>query len=278
MFNNPAKVLAHSSAVATGNFVTAEYILNNNNQSVNLFHRFCPHRMYPLAQPGNHTGEIVCKFHGFKWTDRGEPINNDRKISCGKATVGRSGLIFKDFVEPDHKWVDILASETGLVYSHSMSGSSATGSWLWMMDIQADLLHIWNDGIHPSLAAVTNLDDVTMDQGNGWALQYCSTGFWLVVYPFTFIEWSPGCLAINIATPNNSKNEFGFTWITQFYYDPSTPAKKRADFETLEDVFKEDVEAVETQHGVYYPLMRSINRLEDHCVHFGKWVTDHRAS
>lgn len=278
MFNNPSKVLAHSSAVATGNFVTAEYILNSDNSSrVNLFHRFCPHRMYPLAQPGQHTGEIVCKFHGFKWTDSGDPINNDRKIGCGNATVGRSGLVFKDFVEPAHKWVDILAGETGLVYSHSMSGASATGSWLWMMDIQADLLHIWNDGIHPTLAAATNLDDVIMDQGNGWALQYCSTGFWLVLYPFTFIEWSPGCLAINVATPNDSKHEFGFSWITQFYYDPSTSPDKRADFETLEDVFKEDVEAVETQRGGYYPLMKSINRLEDHCVHFGKWVTENRS-
>jgi hypothetical protein len=50
MFKNPPKILAHKSAIIEKNYVTPEYILNNDNNSVNLFNRYCPHRMYPLAE------------------------------------------------------------------------------------------------------------------------------------------------------------------------------------------------------------------------------------
>lgn len=279
MFNKPPKILSHVSALENNNFVTSEYILNKGQGNVNLFNRYCPHRMYPLAEPGTTVENIVCKFHGFEWSKEGEPLNNDRKIACGSAHVGKSGLVFKDFIEPDHEWVNILSKETNLEFSHVRTGKS-TGSYLWMMDIQADLLHIrqGDDVVHPQLSQETNLDDVTLDAGNGWALQYCSTGFWLVVYPFTFIEWSPGCLAINVCTPDNTDSEFGFSWVTQFYFDPTTTAQKRKEFETLEDVFREDVDAIEKQKGKYFPLMKSISRLEDHCVHFGKWITENKLS
>jgi hypothetical protein len=276
MFISSPKVFAHSSAIKSQNFVVPEHILNKDRDEVNLFHRFCPHRMYPLAVPGTHVGEIHCDFHDFKWTREGIPINNEKKLSCGKASIGKSGLIFKDFVEPNHWWVDNLASETNLEYSHSMQGTSS-GSWLWMMEIQADLLHIRNGegAIHPGLSAVTDLEQIGMDQGDGWILQTCSTGWWLFIYPFTFIEWSKGCLSINYTIPKDKNNEFGFDWITQFYYDPSVTAEKRKEFETLEDVFKEDVSAIEKQKGKWFPLMSAVNRLEEHCIHYGKWVKSH---
>jgi len=277
IFNKFPNILAHKSVVKNGNYVTPDYILNNGNTEINLFHRYCPHRMYPLAKVGETIENIVCKFHGFAWDRDGAPVNNDRKITCGKAQIGKSGLVFKDFIEPDHYWVNDLANENNLVYSHIETGKS-TGSWLWAMDIQADLLHIrkGEDVVHPELASVTNLDDSKMEHGDGWILQTCSTGWWLFIYPFAYVEWSKGCLAINILVPNDLNNEFGFEWITQYYYDPTTPQEKRKVFETIEDVFKEDIEAIEQQKGKYFPLMRSIDRLEDHCVHFGEWVSKHR--
>jgi hypothetical protein len=47
-------------------------------------------------------------------------------------------------------------------------------------------------------------------------------------------------------------------------------------FEKLENVFHEDVVAIEKQKGDYFPLMKATNRYEDHCVHWGQWVKDHR--
>jgi len=277
MFKNSPKILAHHSAVSVENFATPEYIIHKSDSGVKLLNRFCPHRMYPLAQPGNIINQITCKFHGFAWSKDGKPINNDKNIYCGTANIVSSGLITKNFIEPNHRWVTDLANETNLKYSHSMEGSSK-GSWLWMMEIQADLLHIrqGNDVIHPTLASVTNLEQVIMEQGDGWILQTCSTGWWLFVYPYTFVEWSPGCLSINYTTPHNTDNEFGFDWITQFYYNPDVSEEKRKEFETLEDVFKEDVNAIELQKGKWFPIKHPYNQLENHCVHFGKWVLKNR--
>lgn len=274
MLKNQPKILAHSSALELGNFVVPEYIINKGQNKVNLFNRFCPHRRYPLAQPGQLVENILCNFHGFEWNKDGVPLNNDRSISCGSAQVGKSGLVFKDFIEPDHKWVDDLSQETNLKFSHVCTGTSI-GSWLWMMEIQADLLHIrqGKDAIHPWLSSIEDLDLVEMDEGTDWIIQTCSTGWWVFIYPFTFIEWSKGCLSVNYTIPKNINNEFGFDWITQFYYDPSITEERKAIFEKLEDVFHEDVEAIESQKGPYFPIKVPYNRLEDHCVHYGKWVS-----
>jgi hypothetical protein len=275
MFKKTPKILAHKSSLNKGNFVTPQYILNKGTDTVNLFRRYCPHRMYPMETPGTNVNEITCHFHNFKWNAIGEPLNNNKKLGCGSAQVGRSGLVLKDFVEPNHQWVEDLANETNLEYSHSLQGSS-TGSWLWMMEIQADLFHIrqGEGAIHPVLSEQTNLDNIVMDHGDGWILQTCSTGWWLFVYPFTFVEWSPGCVSVNYTIPKDLHNEFGFDWITQFYYNNTVSESKRKEFETLEDVFHEDVQAIEKQKGPYFPLMAAINRLEEHCVHWGAWVQD----
>jgi len=272
MFKNSPKILAHVSSVNKLNFVTPEYILNKGNNQINLFHRFCPHRMYPLHEPGDQVEEIQCKFHNFKWSSNGTPINNNKKLGCGNADIGKSGLVFKNFVEPDHQWVTDLSCEQNLEYSHSYTGTSK-GSWLWLMDAEADLLHIYQQGIHPFLAQQINLEDIVMEQGDGWILQKHLTGWWLYIFPFTFVEYgNPGMVMVNTVIPHSKDSEYGFDWITQFYYDATATFDRRYIFETLEQVFKEDVATAEKQKGNYFPLMKAMNRYEDHCVHFGKWV------
>ena len=233
--------------------------------------------MYPLHEVGSHIHEIHCNFHNFQWNKNGEPLNNTKKLNCGTATIGRSGLVFNNFSEPDFFWVDDLESEKNLEYSHNVQGKS-TGSWLWMMDNQSDLLHIHNNPgcIHPGLASVTNLDELGMHNGDNWVLQTCSTGWWLFIYPFTFVEWSPGCVCVFNTVPHDIDNEFGFDWIAQFYYDSSTPPEKRVHFETLVDVFREDVAAIELQKGPYFPLVKASHKLEEHCVIWGQWVQRNR--
>jgi len=66
MFNSTPKIFAHVSSVDNGNFVLPEVILNKADNGINLFHRFCPHRMYPLHTPGEHVQNIICKFHNFR--------------------------------------------------------------------------------------------------------------------------------------------------------------------------------------------------------------------
>lgn len=272
MFNNPPKIFAHKAVVDQGNFVLPDYILNKGDNSINLFHRYCPHRMYPLHQTGEHVENIYCKLHAFEWDKNGTPLNNPKKIQCGTTITGRSGLVFKNFEEPDHSWVDDLASETKLIYSHCFQGESK-GSWLWLMDIEADLLHIHKEGVHPFLSQQIEVETLKMEQGDGWILQHHPNGWWLYIFPFTFVEYGrPGCVMVNTVIPDDINTEYGFKWITQFYYDPAVKPNDRMIFETLETVFKEDVATAELQKGDYFPLMKTVSKYEDHCIHFGQWV------
>jgi|GEM_PF-2485806 len=275
MFDKPPKIFAHVSALHDKNFVVPEYILNKQDDTVNLFHRFCPHRMYPLAEPGFHVEEITCKFHGLQWDKNGIPINNSKKLNCGTATVGRSGLVFKDFIEPDHRWVDDLEKETTLVYSHSLQGKSE-GSWLWLMDAEADYLHVQKNGIHPRLSEQIDLDNTVMDQGDGWIFQEHTPGWWSIyIYPYTFVEHKNGCLSVNTIIPADKNTEWKFEWITQFYYAPNVSHSDRTEFETLETVFKEDVAAIEKIKTKFFPVIESQSKYEQHCIHWGKWVQEH---
>ena len=158
MFKNPPKIFAHQSALKNGNFVLPEVILNKSDNDITLFHRFCPHRMYPLHNTGDHVQTITCKFHGFEWDKDGAPVNNNKKLKCGTASIGRSGLVFKDFIEPDHQWVNDLEKENQLVYSHSCRGKSK-GSLLWLMDSEADYLHIYCGQVHPLLSSIIDLEE-----------------------------------------------------------------------------------------------------------------------
>jgi hypothetical protein len=276
MFKNPPRIFAHKTVVEKGNFVLPDYILNKGTDSVNLFHRFCPHRMYPLHQPGDHIENIYCKFHAFEWAKDGTPLNNNKKITCGNTNTGRSGLVFKNFVEPRHSWVTDLENETELVYSHSIQGESK-GSWLWLMDAEADLLHIHKNGIHPILANLVDLKDVITEEGDGWVIQHQRWGFWLYIWPFTFIEYGrPGRLMINSIIPDSAESEYGFKWMSQYYYDPCIDENTRLEFQLIDSVFDEDLATAELQKGDYFPLMKASNRYEDHCVHFGKWILENK--
>ena len=216
MFNNPPVILSHKNVLDLGNFVVPEFIINKSYipSQANLFHRFCPHRRYPLHEVGEIAQDITCNFHNFLWDQSGTPINNNKKLHCGTADIGRSGLVFKNFKEPTHFWVDTLSQEKDLVYSHTVSGKS-TGSWLWVMDSNVDIWHV-HDGpgsIHPELAKIVDLSAIEMYEGDGWVLQNHPFGWWLFIFPHNFIEWSPGCLHINYTVPDKQDCEFGFDWI-----------------------------------------------------------------
>lgn len=277
MFKNPPKVVGHVSSLKTGLFVGQEYIMSKVDDEIKLFNRICPHRFYPIDETGNQPDNITCKLHGFSFNNDGSSKNSPYKLNCQNYNLGKSGLVFKNFIEPNHKWVNDIASERNLVYSHSYSGKS-DGNWLWLMEIEADLLHIIKDGVHPWLATQVDVNSVQLENDDGWIYQEHTDGWWVYIFPFIFLEWSKGCLSINSTFPYDINKETGFNWLTQIYYDPTISNEKRVVFNKIEDVFREDVLVSEKQKTKYIPYKKSINRLEDQSVVFGKWVEKNRIS
>jgi len=273
MFNKFPTAVAHKSCVDRGMYVTPEYIISECNGELKTLNKFCPHRRYPLGTTGEHKTQIKCKLHGFEFNPDGSPINNDKSLACSTVHLGKSGILFKDFTEPKHTWVDDLSKEQNLKYSHITTNSSK-GSWLWTNDIAIDLFHVSNGLIHPLLMQQVDPAKFILEEGDGWAIQHNGNcGWWLFIYPFTFIEYSnPGCLAILSIIPTDNFIEYGFNWYVQYYYNDEVSRDRRIIFETLELTYSEDVQAAELQRGDYFPLLRMSNPLEKHCVSFGDWV------
>lgn len=276
MFNNPPLILAHKQSCQHGNFVTPDKIIVRDNDSYALKSRDCPHRGYLMHEPGDVVKNIECKLHGFCWNNRGEPTNEHfyKLAHHGEVTQGKSGLLFQNFVEPEHEWVDRLASETNLQYTKSYSGRS-DGSWLWLMDLNSDLLHFRENGVHPRQSLETPLDTLDIDKGDGWCLQINATGFWLFVFPFTAIEYEPGKLSVNRVVPDDINNEYGFSWHTQLYYSPEVDSNQRHIWEKLIDVYLEDIQAIENIKRPFFPLKRGVNEWEDHVLHWAEWFNQH---
>ena len=111
-------------------------------------------------------------------------------------------------------------------------------------------------------------------EGDGWVFQKHNAGWWLQLFPFTFVEYgNPGCLVVNYVVPKDINNEYGFDWYSQFYYDPTVHVNDRVVFETFDTTYSEDIAAVELQNGKYFPLTRTSNYLETHSVNWGNWYT-----
>lgn len=267
-------ILAHISSLDNDTkFITSNYILDKKDFTVKIFNRNCPHRLYPIGQPGKRVNELHCNFHGLKWDKQCNPVNHNYNLIESFADISSSGLISVNFTQPDSIWVDDLINEKNLQYSHSSFGNSK-GSWLWMIDIQSDLLHIQQgeDVIHPEFSKQVNLNKIKMSKGDGWVLQENEKGWWLFVYPFNFLEYRKGCLAINNLIPHSYNEEFGFDWMTQYYYSTNVSLSEKQDFELIEQALQEDVMAIEKQKKPFFPLRTALNNLEDHSVYFGQWI------
>ena len=271
MYNKHPKILAHKSAFDLGNFAVDDYILGMGDGTIHKYHRLCPHRRYPIVDSHTSVTDMTCFFHGYKWDASGNPLNNRHNLSCGTLPTSKSGLVIENF-SGDASWIDDLAKETELKYSHTYNGGYTNASWLWMMDILADMQHIYEDGVHPSLWKRIKAEQVTQTYGDCWNLQTHPTGWWLFVYPFTGIDYEPGRLMIMSIKPEKYEREFGFQWNMQFYYADWVDAAQRAAFEETTLTYEEDIATVEKIRDPWFPVVNPDNALEEPCVYWGKWA------
>jgi len=275
VFVDPPLILAHEVSCNFGGFVVPDKIIVKENDNYSLKARVCPHRGYVMHNIGDTiVNQIHCKLHGFCWNKNGEPSSNEHFYKLphyGSITKGKSGLLFQNFNEPiDADWVHVLSKEKNLQYTKSYSGKS-NGSWLWLMDLNADLLHFRANGIHPRQSLETPLETLSINNGDGWCIQTNETGFWLFIFPFTAIEYEPGKLSVNRVVPNDINDEYGFTWHTQLYYDPIIDSNERNIWEKLIDVYLEDIEAIENIKPPFYPLKRKTSNFENHVLQWADW-------
>ena len=283
MFKNIPNILAHKSSCEYGNFVLLDNIIINNNGDYSLKNRDCPHRGYTMHNPGDVVKEVVCKLHGFCWDQNGDPLNKEPYVDhfyklhhLGDVTLGGSGLLFQNFIEPiESSWYKILSKDKDLQFNKTITGKS-TGSWLWLMEQMCDSLHVRPNGVHPRQSLETPLGGIEYENGDNWLMQiyptsYGAMGFWLYIYPGCGIEYEPGKLTVTRVVPDNINNEYGLRWEIQFYYAPHVDAVEREAWEKCIEVYYEDIVAIENINRPYFPLKRPVNKYEFPAQHWGEW-------
>jgi hypothetical protein len=273
MFKNPVpKFYCHEKAFKGKTFFTAlANIVSNTDKGYKVFDRSCPHRMYPINDTctGKASDTFECRLHGYSFNEEGSGLNNSLYLHGKSLTKGKSGILFENFNEPDHQWVKDVEQEKNLTLAQIFTGNSK-GSWLWLTDLEADCFHIHKKGIHPELYKEVDIAQLQLINGDGWGLQQRPDGWWLCIYPYTFIEWESGCLAINTIIPDSKETEFGFRWMTQIYVDYDKIHTPK--FDIFDLIFKQDVKAAEDIKGKYFPITTIQSELEEHSYQFGRWM------
>lgn len=268
--NKYPKILTHSRVFENNNFFGSnDYVIN---QELKLFPNRCPHRGNKIVKPGTVKNTFKCGLHGWTWNSDGSPQNNNVNLRHQEATKGKSGLIFLDWEEPsDSKWVNDLKN-SNFIYSHSLH-KIGNGDWRWQMEMHVDLLHV--EQIHPLLNSYVDCTKLITERGNDWIAQHHDHGWWLFIYPFTHIEWEPGCFYFSEMTPR--ENDLGYDVYIHYFFDSNISADVKENFMKLADTtFDEDIKAVNEISAVsrYRMPSNAPHKLEEDIKHFYKWVEE----
>jgi phenylpropionate dioxygenase-like ring-hydroxylating dioxygenase large terminal subunit len=270
-FNNKyPKIFTHKDTFKKDIFYgSGQYVINKN---LELFSNRCPHRGNKIITPGEIKSQFKCGLHGWAWTENGSPLNNTINLKSKNAVVGESGLCFLDWEEPnDSKWVNELKQDT-FEYSHSLK-KYGEGDWRWQMEMHVDLLHV--EQIHPLLNNYVDCNSLVTERGYDWIAQHHSHGWWLFVYPFTHIEYEPGCLYISEMSPR--ENDQGYDVFIHYLFNNSIDQTTKDNFINMAEVtFDEDIRAVNelSASSKYKMPVNPHHKLEQDIKHFYKWIDE----
>lgn len=265
------KLLTHRSVFNTHPvFASANYVVNSDFRA--FFNR-CPHRGNKIIQPGQPSSDFRCGLHGWAWDCAGQAQNNPINLKHKQAQAGRSGLVFMDWQEPESAgWVQDLAQED-FTYSHSVQ-RRGLGDWRWQMEMHVDLLHVAE--IHPLLNSYVDCNRLKAEHGTDWICQHHEYGWWLFVYPFTHIEWEPGCLYFSEMTPLPAGQ--GYDVYIHYMFDRNVSVIKRQEFQHMAEVtFDEDIQAVNrisASSEYRAPGIHTTHPLEQDIRHFYNWLEE----
>lgn len=268
--NKYPKIFTHFDIFKKNNFFgSSHYVINKNLQ---LFSNRCPHRGNKIITPGSVKESFKCGLHGWSWSETGQGINNNVNLRPKQATKGSSGLVFLDWEEPiNARWVEDLRKDK-LEYSHSIK-KEGTGDWRWQMEMHVDLLHV--EHIHPLLHSYVDCTKLTTEKGYDWIAQYHDHGWWLFIYPFTHIEWEPGCLYMSEMTPK--EDDQGYDVHIHYLFSPDTSEEQRRHFSRMAEItFDEDIKAVNdiSISSKYRIPSNATHPLEQDIIHFYNWLEE----
>jgi phenylpropionate dioxygenase-like ring-hydroxylating dioxygenase large terminal subunit len=198
-------------------------VLANNGQ-FKLINNICPHQQSLIISDTQQ--DMKCQYHAWSWDNEGNSISNGTTSVCNnfklsvKDTFISNNLVFsKDIdissIPIDFSYMKLIEERTEIVNS----------SYKNIIDVFLDVDHI--SIVHPDVYTKVGVAEKTevkweyhdwgsiqfVQKNNPYDENFQSTmiglkeedlaAVWITVYPYTTIDWQPGCLTIVVCVPVN---------------------------------------------------------------------------
>lgn len=266
----------------------------NNNKSLfnkdgefKLINNICPHQGSRIINSTQK--ELSCQYHSWKWDQNGKPISNGTTKICNnydilmKDAYIQNSLVFSENInlesisDCDFGHMRLVQERTEIVNSDYRN----------IIDVFLDVDHI--SIVHPEvytkvgvnvdpeiewsyydwgsiqLVHKNNPYDKAFDQTLIGLPQEKLAAIWVTVYPYTTIDWQPGCLTVIVCRPIDES-------ITE------TTIYKYRDIRYSDDNWKINSDIWETawvqdsiQAENIVTRTQNLKHLEESKIHFRNW-------
>lgn len=175
-----------------------------NGDKIQIYNNVCPHQLSRICS--NKQQEFKCQYHGWWWNLNGEPLNNHVALQ-GTLVHDVNGLLFNTIIDiPELAGLNL---ERYKLVEERVDKVEA--SWQNIVDVFLDVDHIpvVHNGVYDEIGITDNskIDWRYYDWGSTQQVYSDNAelvAVWVMVYPYTMIEWQKGSLFITVCDPKGS--------------------------------------------------------------------------
>jgi phenylpropionate dioxygenase-like ring-hydroxylating dioxygenase large terminal subunit len=198
-------------------------ILVNNGQ-FKLVNNVCPHQKSLIISAMQEN--LQCRYHAWSWDNNGNPVSNGQTTICNNFHLTMKDVYISNNLIFSEK-VDLLSLPVDFSHMRLVEEriDMIDTSYKNIIDVFLDVDHI--SVVHPGLytkvgvSTSVKVDWEFYDWGNIQLVQKNNpydenfektllgldeeklSALWVTVYPYTTIDWQPGCLTIVVCVPIN---------------------------------------------------------------------------
>lgn len=191
-----------------------------NNGQFKLVNNICPHQKSLIISKTQEN--LQCRYHAWSWDNNGNPVSNGTTSVCNdfqlvmKDTHTSNNLIFSNQIDltsipVDFSYMTLVEERTDLINANYKN----------IIDVFLDVDHI--SVVHPDVYTKVGVGEKTeveweyydwgsiqfVQKNNPYDTSFEKTllgkeelsAIWVTVYPYTTIDWQPGCLTIVVCVP-----------------------------------------------------------------------------
>jgi nitrite reductase/ring-hydroxylating ferredoxin subunit len=211
-----------------------------SGDTVRVYNNVCPHQRSRICN--NKQKYFQCQYHGWQWDLNGTPLNNEVTLK-GTPVHNINGLLFNTAIDiPELAGLNI---ERYQLVEERVDRVDA--DWKHIVDVFLDVDHIpvVHEGVYESIG-ITDESEIKWnyyDWGNTqqvYSENKDLVAVWVMLYPYTMIEWQAGSLFITVCNPKDS-----YTDVTVLKYSDPENSSYTDNSKIFETAWQQDKQQAE---------------------------------